>query len=72
MFTYKNPWHQPGKSWGGPPVYTRQIAPIEYKGCRIFRVCEEQSDVVNDGVCLTQVVSLKGAKEYVDDSAQKL
>jgi hypothetical protein len=55
---YRNPWAKPHE----PQDYTRNVDPIEHKGCLIFHVLPDQWDVVRDGVCIAQRVSLDGAK----------
>jgi hypothetical protein len=56
--TYRNPWAAPHE----PQEYRRDVEPIEYEGCLIFRVTKAQFDVVKNGVCIAQRGGLDGAK----------
>lgn len=56
--TYRNPWAAPHE----PQEYRRDVEPIGWEGCQIFRVSKNQFDVVKNGVCIAQRGGLDGAK----------
>ena len=70
-YSYKNPFHKASYS-GSLPVYHTDDAPIEYKGYQIFHrirhtvadgnVC----DLVKDGVIVSQRVTVRNCKTFVD------
>jgi len=58
-YRYRNPW---AKSYE-PQEYVRNCPPpVEHAECQIYHVLPDQWDVVRDGVCIAQRVSLDGAK----------
>lgn len=64
--TYKNPWH---RRVGGPEYYESKAEPIEYRGHLIYLRTEfgyDIWDVVRDGVCITQLAALNGARKAID------
>jgi hypothetical protein len=62
IHNYLNPWAGPSE----PKEYSRNVNPIEYNGCQIFRVHQTQFDVVKAGVCISQRGGLEGAKKCAD------
>lgn len=66
MTTYKNPWHKDGKG-SGPEFYETSAKPIEYRGHQLFhRIPGRCCDVVKDGSCVAQRVTVRGAKGWLD------
>jgi hypothetical protein len=60
--TYVNPWAKEYE----PKTYNRNIEPLEYSGCQIFKVHSTQYDVVKSGLCIAQRSGLEGAKQCAD------
>jgi len=67
MAKYKNPWHDGINS--GPAYFETDIKPIKYRDFLIYH--RIAYDVVKDGVCLTQMAGLSGAKSRIDLFAGK-
>lgn len=68
-FTYKNPWHKESMLIEyGPSFYSTDVKPLEYRGYQIFERIKGSSDIVKDGICVTQraCTPLK-AKLAIDD-----
>lgn len=59
---YRNPWAKPHE----PQDYTRNVDPIEHKGCQIFHVLTDQWDVVKAGVCIAQRAGKSGAMQCAE------
>ena len=67
MATYANAFYQPRTNGSDPAVYATDVAPIEYRGFRIYqRLRKVCFDVVTDGVCVGQYAGLSGAKGLID------
>lgn len=63
---YKNPFYSP-KIMDSKPVIETDVKPIEYKGYLIYeRIKGGVFDVVKDGICLTMMAGLNGAKRAID------
>jgi len=73
----KNSFWQPDGSGSGPEFYQYRQAPIQYKGALIFCVVPTrlkngrpwagQYDVVIDGICMDQRVTMDFAKKAADE-----
>src|ERR1043165_624803 len=66
MAEYVNPWHDPRRPNYGPVYFKTDAKTHEYAGCQIYKVSSIQFDVVKNGICLTQVGSMKVAQKYID------
>lgn len=66
MTSYKNPCFRPGKSQYGPEFYETTARAEIYGEHLIYRRTEEVWDVVKDGVCVTQMAGINGAKKWID------
>jgi len=67
MASYRNPWHDPSGAHGhyGPAEYHHNGPAIEHRGFQIYDH-GYRADLVKDGVCLCQRVSVRGAKGFAD------
>ena len=66
MAEYRNPWHESGKPYYGPAVYSCDAKPIEYRGFLIYRQHAQHWDVVRDGTAIGQYAGLNGARGLID------
>ena len=67
--TYKNPWHKNEFGTTTTEMFVSDSTPHEYKGHLIYERREfgyPIFDVVKDGVCVTQLAGLNGAKAKID------
>lgn len=70
-YTYKNPFYHPSYS-GSRPEYGTNEPPIEYKGYQIFHRIKSTSkdgdccDLVKDGAIISQRVTVRSCKAFVD------
>ncbi len=68
MFSYTSNWRG---DKGQPMNYTCETKPEEYRGYQLFtrikgKPGNQVIDVVKDGVCVTQMAGLNGARQAVD------
>lgn len=68
---YVNPWHRPEHPMYGPKNYTTCVSATLYKGYKIYHREVAVWDVVKDGVCITQMAGMGGAKRAIDKLLQK-
>ena len=66
MAEYRNPWHESGKPYYGPAVYSCAAKPITYRGFLIYRQHAQHWDVVRDGTAIGQYAGLNGARGLID------
>ena len=67
MAQYKNPWHIMGKKHHGPAMFVTDKKPILYNGYEIYNRQSSVFDVVRNDICVTQRVTLAGARHWIDD-----
>ncbi len=66
MHAYRNPFHNANYT-GSKPVIETGARPKEYRGYQIFKIHDQNYDVVKDGVLVTQRAGPNGARQFVDD-----
>lgn len=67
MVTYKNLWHKENNPYSGPPSYTTNVTPVEYKGYLIYeRIPYNVWDIVKDDACISQRAGPRGARDFID------
>jgi len=65
--TYKNPFYTQGDRFSRPE-YTVEVRPYKYKGYLIYqRIRNTVFDVVKDGVIITMMAGIDGAKRAIDE-----
>jgi len=65
--TYLNSFHKPdAKGAYGPPSFTVDVSPEEYRGYQIFHRQMQVWDIVKDGVCIGMYAGPNGARGRVD------
>lgn len=66
MAKYTNPFYSP-KILGSQPEIQTDVQPIEHKGYLIYeRIKGSVWDIVKDGICVTMMAGLNGAKRAID------
>lgn len=64
---YRNPCWKPNGRGYGPEFYETEAKPVEHAGHLIYERIEGHVwDVVRDGVCVTQMAGLNGAKRAAE------
>lgn len=66
MTAYRNPWHKPGKPEYGPAMYETDVKPESYRDHLIYHRVGAVWDVVQNGVCITQMAGPNGARRAID------
>ena len=71
MATYRNPWHNAKNNTYGPAVYETSAEPVQYGGYQLYMRVQGRPgacgvDVVREGVCVTQMAGMNGARRSVD------
>lgn len=65
IYTYQNPWHNQDDRYSRP-LFECEKRPTEYKGYKIYHRIKDCFDIVKDGVCISQMAGLNGAKKAID------